>query len=90
MAASSTPDISAMAGLQWPTGIDLQSPDSDVFKKATERWTIYAAPTFNSSLSPVTENQIVEIVGSWNTSSYDLTRYTSLGCQLIVVDVLNR
>ncbi|KAI0446151.1 FAD-binding domain-containing protein [Xylaria telfairii] len=61
MAASANPSTSA-AALPWPAGVVLEHPGSDAFENATKRWSIYEAPTFSCSLSPIDEKQVVEIV----------------------------
>ncbi|KAJ2997448.1 hypothetical protein NUW58_g649 [Xylaria curta] len=61
MAASTSPSTS-VAALQWPAGVALQYPGSDVFENATKRWSIYKAPKFGLSLSPTDEKQVAEIV----------------------------
>ncbi|KAI0533297.1 FAD-binding domain-containing protein [Xylaria digitata] len=61
MAASRSSGRST-AALQWPIGVALQYPGSDAFENATKRWSIYKAPTFGSSISPIDEEQVAGIV----------------------------
>ncbi|KAI1174461.1 FAD-binding domain-containing protein [Nemania sp. FL0916] len=69
MAAPTTSGTSttAAAALPWPPGVTISQPGSDAFKSATERWSIYEAPTFNLSVSPTSEEQVVEIVKTATT-----------------------
>ncbi|KAF2962876.1 hypothetical protein GQX73_g10697 [Xylaria multiplex] len=60
--ATSGSSGTSVAVLQWPTGVALQYPGSDAFKDATKRWSIYKAPTFSYSLSPIDEEQVAGIV----------------------------
>ncbi|KAI6083376.1 FAD-binding domain-containing protein [Hypoxylon rubiginosum] len=50
--------------VQWPANIAVYHPDSnhDAFIKATERWSIYKAPSFDSVVQPKTEQEVAEVV----------------------------
>ncbi|KAI0154622.1 FAD-binding domain-containing protein [Xylariaceae sp. FL1272] len=59
---ASARECPAPSNAPWPAGVAVHYPNSDAFKNATERWSPYQAPTFNVSVSPTTEQQVVQIV----------------------------
>ncbi|KAK5636614.1 hypothetical protein RRF57_012326 [Xylaria bambusicola] len=65
--ATSTSSSSIAATLQWPAGVNLEYPGSDAFENAIKRWSVYEAPIFDYSLSPVDEKQVTEIVRTSDT-----------------------
>jgi hypothetical protein len=49
---------------KWPAGVTLNRPGTAAFTNATVWWSIYEAPTYSSSLSPMTEEEVADIVGT--------------------------
>lgn len=50
---------------QWPANTAVSYPGSDAFTNSTERWSLYAAPTFSSAVKPSSEHDVAEIVSHW-------------------------
>ncbi|KAL7625213.1 hypothetical protein AAE478_004428 [Parahypoxylon ruwenzoriense] len=48
--------------VEWPSDVAVFYPDSDTFTDATERWSIYEAPTFDSAVRPASEQEVAKIV----------------------------
>ncbi|KAI1085366.1 FAD-binding domain-containing protein [Whalleya microplaca] len=48
--------------VKWPSSAAICYPGSDAFTNATERWSLYAAPTFTSAIKPNSEHDVAEIV----------------------------
>jgi len=65
--ADSTVSADSIGQQKWPAGVTLNRPGTASFTNATMRWSIYDAPTYSSSLSPTTEKEIADIVGTPGT-----------------------
>ena len=49
-------------GLSWSSQTTLSFPNTTAFFDTTQRWTIYDPPTYGASLSPATEEDVVQAV----------------------------
>jgi hypothetical protein len=58
-------DIQSMLSSgDWSSGTTYAFPDSTAYDTATERWTTYSPPTYDASISPATEDDVISIVSS--------------------------
>lgn len=46
----------------WSVNTVISFPGETYFENATERWTIFAPPTYSAVISPATESDVVRIV----------------------------
>jgi hypothetical protein len=53
---------SSVGSYDWSPRTVISTPDESGFFNATERWTVYRAPSFNLEISPATEEDVITAV----------------------------